>query len=49
MALLAGREPDEAVTQLGDLWILGNHRLLCGDSSNPDHLDRQSWPNPDSD
>ena len=23
--------PDEAVTQPGDLWILGNHRLLCGD------------------
>ena len=32
--------PDEAVTQPGDLWILGNHRLLCGDSSNPEHLDR---------
>ena len=23
--------PDEAITQPGDLWILGNHRLLCGD------------------
>jgi DNA modification methylase len=32
--------PDEATTQLGDLWILGNHRLLCGDSSKPDDLDR---------
>jgi hypothetical protein len=32
--------PDEAVTQLGDLWILGNHRLLCGDSSKPEDLDR---------
>lgn len=32
--------PDEAITQPGDLWILGSHRLLCGDSSNPDHLDR---------
>ncbi len=32
--------PDEAVTQPGDLWIIGNHRLLCGDSSNPEHLDR---------
>ena len=25
--------PDAATTQPGDLWILGNHRLLCGDSS----------------
>ena len=24
--------PDEAITQPGDLWILGNHRLLCGDT-----------------
>jgi DNA modification methylase len=32
--------PDEAITQAGDLWVLGNHRLLCGDSSNPQHLDR---------
>ena len=32
--------PDAATTQPGDLWILGNHRLLCGDSSNPEDLDR---------
>ena len=32
--------PDAAVTQPGDLWILGNHRLLCGDSSKPEDLDR---------
>jgi DNA modification methylase len=32
--------PDAAVTQPGDLWILGDHRLLCGDSSKPEDLDR---------
>lgn len=24
----------------GDLWILGNHRLLCGDSTNVQHVER---------
>lgn len=32
--------PDEAIAQPGDLWILGNHRLLCGDSSNANDVDR---------
>ena len=32
--------PDEAITQLGDLWILGEHRLLCGDAANPEHINR---------
>ena len=32
--------PDEPLTQPGDLWILGKHRLLCGDSSKADDVDR---------
>src|SRR6266850_5402731 len=32
--------PDKAITQPGDLWILGNHRLLCGDSSKVEDVDR---------
>ena len=36
----AGELPENPVTQKGDLWILGNHRLLCGDSAVPEDLDR---------
>jgi len=32
--------PDDPVTQPGDLWILGNHRLLCGDSCKTEDVDR---------
>ena len=32
--------PDEATTQPGDLWVLGDHRLLCGDPSKPEDVDR---------
>jgi DNA modification methylase len=32
--------PKEPKSKLGDLWILGNHRLLCGDSTNIQHVDR---------
>jgi DNA modification methylase len=32
--------PEQATTKKGDLWILGNHRLLCGDSASREDLDR---------
>ncbi|MBF0342290.1 MAG: DNA modification methylase [Magnetococcales bacterium] len=32
--------PTTPVTRLGDLWCLGDHRLLCGDSTNPDDVIR---------
>ena len=32
--------PEDPITKPGDLWILGNHRLLCGDSTSIDHLQR---------
>lgn len=33
-------EKVEPKTKLGDLYILGNHRLLCGDSTNIQHVER---------
>lgn len=32
--------PDDPITQPGDLWALGNHRLYCGDSSSVADVDR---------
>ena len=29
---------EEAITLEGDLWILGKHRLRCGDSTNAEHV-----------
>lgn len=30
--------PDDPVTKLGDVWILGRHRLMCGDSTSIDAI-----------
>lgn len=37
-----GQDPDEApglqkesITQLGDMWAMGEHRLMCGDATDP--------------
>lgn len=32
--------PEEPITKLGDLWILGDHRLLCGDSTLASDVER---------
>lgn len=32
--------PDQPVTVEGDVWVLGNHRLMCGDSTSIDAVER---------
>jgi DNA modification methylase len=32
--------PEEPTTRLGDVWILGKHRLMCGDSTSIDAVDK---------
>lgn len=33
-------EPDETITQKGDLWILGRHRVVCGNSTSKSDMER---------
>ena len=33
-------EDIEPVTKTGDIWVLGDHRLICGDSTQKDVIDR---------
>jgi hypothetical protein len=47
-SVAAGQTQDDAVPELpaqplsvvGDLWLLGKHRVLCGDATNKEHLAR---------
>jgi DNA modification methylase len=32
--------PEDPRSSPGDLWLLGEHRVLCGDSTDPDHVRR---------
>lgn len=32
--------PEEPTVKPGELWLLGDHRLLCGDSTNIQHVER---------
>lgn len=32
--------PEEPTTEPGDIYILGNHRLMCGDSTNTEEVER---------
>jgi DNA modification methylase len=32
--------PEEPITKLGDIWKLGNHRLMCGDSTILNDIDK---------
>ena len=32
--------PDEPIAKLGDVWLLGEHRLMCGDSTSIDAVEK---------
>ena len=32
--------PEQPITVLGDVWLLGKHRLMCGDSTSVDAIDK---------
>lgn len=36
--LLEPCKDEDAITKLGDIYDLGNHRIVCGDSTNPDYV-----------
>ena len=32
--------PEEPIAKRGDIWVLGNHRVMCGDSTSIDDVDK---------
>lgn len=32
--------PEEPITKLGDVWVMGDHRLMCGDSTSIDSVEK---------
>ena len=32
--------PEEPTVEFGQIWILGNHRLMCGDSADPEDMNK---------
>ena len=32
--------PKNPVSRVGDIWTLGKHRLMCGDATKPEHIER---------
>ena len=32
--------PNNPVSRVGDIWTLGKHRLMCGDATQPEHVER---------
>ena len=32
--------PEQPITQRGDIWLLGDHRVMCGDSTSPQDVER---------
>lgn len=39
-----GEPPVEPVSQRGDVWVLGNHRIMCGDSTSADDVAKLLGP-----